>query len=51
MGFKEYAIHIAVRHYVMESLMAEIKTPEMADILEEVVAVRHARGEQVVTLV
>ena len=51
MGFKEYATHIAVRHYVMESLMAEIKTPAMADILEEVVAVRHARGEQVVTLV
>jgi len=50
MGFKEYAIHIAVRHYVMESLMAEIKTPEMADILEEVVAVRHARGEQVVEI-
>ena len=51
MGFKESAIHIAVRHYVMESLMAEIKTPEMVDILEEVVAVRHSRGEQVVALV
>ena len=50
MGFKEYAIHIAVRHYLLESLMAEIKTPEMEDILEEVIAVRHAREEQVVPI-
>ena len=47
MGFKEYAIHIAVRHHFLESLMAEIKTPEMADLLEEVIALRHAKGEQV----
>jgi len=50
MGFKEYAIHIAVRHHLMESLMHEIKTPEMADMLEEVMAARHARGEQVVEI-
>ena len=50
MGFKEYAIHIAVRHHLMESLMHEIKTPEMADMLEEVMAARHARGEQVISL-
>ena len=49
MGFKEYAIHIAVRHHLMESLMHEIKTPEMADMLEEVMAARHARGEQVLS--
>ena len=48
MGFKEYAIHIAVRHHFLESLMAEIKTPEMADMLEEVIAVRHSKDEQVV---
>ena len=47
MGFKEYAIHIAVRHHLLESLMYEIKTPEMADMLEEVIANRHAKGEQV----
>ena len=51
MGFKEYAIHIAVRHHFLESLMAEIKTPEMADMLEEVIAARHAKEEQVVTSV
>ena len=49
MGFKEYAIHIAVRHHFLESLMAEIKTPEMADLLEEVIALRHEKGEQVGT--
>ena len=49
MGFKEYAIHIAVRHHLMESLMHEIKTPEMADMLEEVMAVRYAKGEQVIS--
>ena len=49
MGFKEYAIHIAVRHHLMESLMHEIKTPDMADMLEEVMAVRHAKGEQVIS--
>ena len=47
MGFKEYAIHIAVRHHFLESLMAEIKTPDMADMLEEVIAARHAKEEQV----
>ena len=47
MGFKEYAIHIAVRHHFLESLMAEIKTPDMEDMLEEVIALRHAKGEQV----
>jgi len=50
MGFKEYAIHIAVRHHFLESLMYEIKTPEMADMLEEVIATRHAKGEQVVEI-
>ena len=49
MGFKEYAIHIAVRHHFLESLMAEIDTPEMADMLEEVIAARHAKEEQVAT--